>query len=90
MYRVSCIVLRRVFSLQVLSHPTPSSAMTSSPSNSPSQLPASQPQVNLRNPVPLSALQESQVQDLYHKRVRNHCSSEIKGCTIPFSDATVS
>jgi hypothetical protein len=32
-----------------------------------------------RNPLPLSASQESQVRDIYYARVRNLCSDEIKG-----------
>lgn len=32
-----------------------------------------------RNPVPLSAGQEQQVRDLYHKRVRQKCADEVKG-----------
>ncbi|KAJ9199372.1 hypothetical protein DTO164E3_4684 [Paecilomyces variotii] len=36
------------------------------------------PQLNLRNPVPLSAAQEQQVKELYHKRVRGYCAKEIK------------
>ncbi|VUC35861.1 unnamed protein product [Clonostachys rosea] len=31
-----------------------------------------------RNPLPLSASQESQVRDIYYARVRNRCSDEIK------------
>ncbi|KAB2576117.1 hypothetical protein BFW01_g7105 [Lasiodiplodia theobromae] len=31
-----------------------------------------------RNPVPLSAGQEQQVRDLYHKRVRQKCADEVK------------
>ncbi|CAG9936571.1 unnamed protein product [Clonostachys rosea f. rosea IK726] len=31
-----------------------------------------------RNPLPLSASQESQVRDIYYARVRNLCSDEIK------------
>ncbi|OAX85425.1 hypothetical protein ACJ72_00196 [Emergomyces africanus] len=34
--------------------------------------------INLRNPLPLSAAQEAQVRDLYYKRVRGHCAPEIK------------
>ena len=34
---------------------------------------------NLRNPLPLSASQEAEVQDLFHKRVRRHCAAEVKG-----------
>ena len=32
-----------------------------------------------RNPIPLSAAQESQVVELYHKRVRAKCADEIRG-----------
>ncbi|KAG8533808.1 uncharacterized protein KY384_001549 [Bacidia gigantensis] len=32
-----------------------------------------------RNPLPLSAAQEAQVQQLYHKRVRDYCADEIRG-----------
>jgi len=32
-----------------------------------------------RNPLPLSTAQESQVRELYHKRVRAYCAPEIKG-----------
>jgi hypothetical protein len=32
-----------------------------------------------RNPLPLSASQEAQVRELYHSRVRNYCTTEIKG-----------
>jgi len=32
-----------------------------------------------RNPLPLSTAQESQVRELYHKRVRGYCAAEIKG-----------
>ncbi|TEY85721.1 hypothetical protein BOTCAL_0013g00290 [Botryotinia calthae] len=31
-----------------------------------------------RNPLPLSAAQEAQVQEIYHTRVRSHCAAEIK------------
>ncbi|KAL3471996.1 cytochrome c oxidase biogenesis protein Cmc1 like-domain-containing protein [Aspergillus californicus] len=36
------------------------------------------PKYNLRNPLPLSASQESEVKQLYYKRVRAHCAPEIK------------
>ncbi|BCS18366.1 uncharacterized protein APUU_11194A [Aspergillus puulaauensis] len=36
------------------------------------------PQYNLRNPLPLSAAQEAEVKQLYYKRVRSHCAPEIK------------
>ncbi|KAL2106080.1 hypothetical protein VUR80DRAFT_7323 [Thermomyces stellatus] len=31
-----------------------------------------------RNPLPLSATQEAQIREIYHNRVRAHCSEEIK------------
>ncbi|PHH55740.1 hypothetical protein CFIMG_000250RA [Ceratocystis fimbriata CBS 114723] len=31
-----------------------------------------------RNPLPLSASQEAQVQEVYRERVRRHCAAEIK------------
>ena len=34
--------------------------------------------INLRNPLPLSAAQEAQVRDIYHRRVRKLCDPEIK------------
>lgn len=34
--------------------------------------------INLRNPLPLSAAQEAQVKQLYYKRVRLRCDPEIK------------
>lgn len=40
--------------------------------------------LNIRNPLPLSATQEQQVKDIYYKRVRGYCASEIKG-RLPFS-----
>ncbi|OJI96973.1 hypothetical protein ASPVEDRAFT_121944 [Aspergillus versicolor CBS 583.65] len=36
------------------------------------------PQYNLRNPLPLSAAQEAEVKQLYYKRVRSLCAPEIK------------
>ncbi|PLB35301.1 uncharacterized protein BDW47DRAFT_110604 [Aspergillus candidus] len=33
---------------------------------------------NLRNPMPLSAAQESEVKQMFYKRVRSHCADEIK------------
>lgn len=36
-----------------------------------------------RNPLPLSSAQESQVNDLYYKRVRAYCANEIRG--LPFN-----
>ena len=32
-----------------------------------------------RNPLPLSSVQEAQVNDLYYKRVRAYCADEIRG-----------
>lgn len=32
-----------------------------------------------RNPLPLSASQEGQVRELYHKRVRTKCADEVRG-----------
>lgn len=32
-----------------------------------------------RKPLPLSASQESQVRELYYKRVRNKCADEVRG-----------
>src|SRR6266516_2168805 len=40
---------------------------------------ACSPNINLRNPTPLSATQEAQVRELYYKRVRGLCAAEIKG-----------
>ncbi|KAL2820706.1 cytochrome c oxidase biogenesis protein Cmc1 like-domain-containing protein [Aspergillus granulosus] len=36
------------------------------------------PNYNLRNPIPLSAAQETEVKKLYYKRVRALCAPEIK------------
>lgn len=36
-----------------------------------------------RNPLPLSASQESQVRELYHKRVRQKCADEVRGTSLP-------
>lgn len=38
---------------------------------------------NLRTPLPLSASQEAEVKDLYHKRVRSYCTDEIRGTPSP-------
>ena len=56
--------------------------MTSNPPNEPrSSLP-----LPARQPLPLSASQESQVRELYHKRVRNKCADEVRGIhALPFS-----
>ena len=35
-----------------------------------------------RNPLPLSSAQEAQVNELYYKRVRNLCASEIRGIAL--------
>lgn len=35
-----------------------------------------------RTPLPLSASQEQQVRDIYHKRVRAKCAEEIRGMLI--------
>ncbi|KIW34530.1 uncharacterized protein PV07_01306 [Cladophialophora immunda] len=37
-----------------------------------------QPQNNLHNPLPLSASQEAEVRNLFHKRVRTKCADVIK------------
>ena len=34
-----------------------------------------------RNPLPLSSAQEAQVNELYYKRVRTLCATEIRGTT---------
>ncbi|KAK5121107.1 hypothetical protein LTR85_005591 [Meristemomyces frigidus] len=41
-------------------------------------LPTSPSPVLSRNPLPLSASQESQVRELYYKRVRNKCADEVR------------
>jgi hypothetical protein len=38
-----------------------------------------------RNPLPLSASQESQVRDIYYARVRKNCTEEIKGRRRPWT-----
>lgn len=38
-----------------------------------------------RNPLPLSASQESQVRELYYKRVRQKCADEVRGMLYPSS-----
>ncbi|OTA38696.1 hypothetical protein D0861_04961 [Hortaea werneckii] len=51
-------------------------SMTSqSPADPPAKAPALSPS---RQPLPLSASQESQVRELYHKRVRNKCADEVR------------
>ncbi|KAL9001017.1 MAG: hypothetical protein Q9169_000501 [Polycauliona sp. 2 TL-2023] len=35
-------------------------------------------QINSRNPIPLSSSQETQVRELYYKRVRGYCADEIR------------
>ncbi|PGH06200.1 hypothetical protein AJ79_06588 [Helicocarpus griseus UAMH5409] len=52
------------------------SANTTSPQ--PDSSSTTPPNINLRNPLPLSAAQEAQVRDLYYKRVRGHCAKEIQ------------
>lgn len=42
-------------------------------------VPEDRPGVPSRNPLPLSASQESQVRDIYYARVRKQCAEEIKG-----------
>ncbi|KAL1851493.1 hypothetical protein Plec18167_008687 [Paecilomyces lecythidis] len=51
---------------------------STSPGTAPTSSSSPGPQLNLRNPVPLSAAQEQQVKELYHKRVRGYCAKEIK------------
>lgn len=41
-----------------------------------------------RNPLPLSASQESQVRDIYYARVRKNCQDEIKGPPPRLPEAT--
>ncbi|EEQ89811.1 uncharacterized protein BDCG_04931 [Blastomyces dermatitidis ER-3] len=53
------------------------SAATSATPPSPAST-APPPDLNLRNPLPLSATQEAQVRDIYYKRVRGYCAPEIK------------
>ncbi|KAI9730361.1 MAG: hypothetical protein M1834_005871 [Cirrosporium novae-zelandiae] len=48
-----------------------------SPQVNPDTRPKSLP-MPTRNPVPLSASQEAQVTEIYHKRVRNKCADEIR------------
>lgn len=57
------------------------SVTMSTPSASPdaSSPPSTPRKYNLRNPLPLSASQEQEVKQLYYKRVRGYCASEIKG-----------
>lgn len=43
------------------------------------ELPQPRLGVPSRNPLPLSASQESQVRDIYYARVRKLCADEIKG-----------
>jgi COX assembly mitochondrial protein 1 len=43
------------------------------------QVPSGTPQVNVRNPLPLSAAQEAEVRKVYYARVRAKCSDELKG-----------
>ncbi|KAF6237633.1 hypothetical protein HO173_004523 [Letharia columbiana] len=43
-----------------------------------------------RNPLPLSAAQESQVRDLYYKKVRGHCANEIRDFASCATNRTIS
>ncbi|KAH8432240.1 uncharacterized protein LDX57_009879 [Aspergillus melleus] len=54
-----------------MSAPSTSSTSTSSTPEVPKKY-------NLRNPLPLSAAQESEVKQIYYKRVRALCAPEIK------------
>ncbi|KAK1144644.1 hypothetical protein N8T08_004948 [Aspergillus melleus] len=54
-----------------MSAPSTSSTSTSSTPEGPKKY-------NLRNPLPLSAAQESEVKQIYYKRVRALCAPEIK------------
>ena len=40
--------------------------------------------LNLLNPLPLSASQEQEVRNIYYRRVRDHCAPEIRGRLILF------
>ncbi|KAI9038672.1 uncharacterized protein KD926_010512 [Aspergillus affinis] len=56
-----------------------------STSTSTSSMPEGPKKYNLRNPLPLSAAQESEVKQIYYKRVRALCAPEIKGSsTLPY------
>lgn len=55
---------------------------------SPSEQPQ-KPNLNFRNPVPLSATQEAEVRQLYYKRVRGHCADEIKGMVSKLSPVMI-
>jgi len=55
--------------------PTPAGG-TPTPSPHPPQ--STPPNINFRNPTPLSATQEAQVRALYYRRVRGLCAAEIK------------
>ena len=52
-------------------------AMMASPSKEP--LPTRSPPNPSRSPLPLSASQETQVRELYFKRVRSKCADEVRG-----------
>jgi len=53
--------------------------VTAMASPSKESLPGSHSPLPSRNPLPLSSSQESQVRELYHKRVRNKCADEVRG-----------
>lgn len=57
-------------------HKTPTMSTNTAASAS---TPAPTKTYNLRNPMPLSAAQESEVKQMFYKRVRSHCADEIKG-----------
>lgn len=57
-------------------HAMATSMTSQSPAEPPTKAPALSPS---RQPLPLSASQESQVRELYHKRVRNKCADEVRG-----------
>lgn len=54
-----------------------------------SEAPQSSP-LPSRNPLPLSSAQESQVRDLYYKRVRNQCADEIRDFASCATNRTIS
>ena len=55
-----------------------SSYSSTSPSANPT-MEASKTRMPSRNPIPLSAAQEGEVRELYHKRVRKICDDQIRG-----------
>ncbi|KAJ5901751.1 hypothetical protein N7495_002279 [Penicillium taxi] len=62
---------------------------SASPDTSVPSVPQSRPKYNIRNPLPLSANQEQEVQKLFHKRVRAYCAPEIKAFAECARDRTV-